>query len=308
MRFHPCWAASLVSTVTSRSRSSSLVNIQKRYFTPLPFRETVEKLGFEPGSYCDGCFYTLSLYSKGRLRPTPRPLKMRLFSRTLFENAHFYSRRCRQGSPWCAARKLQSRVAEGSHTPPPSQNRTEALASSGSYDPALGLRRQLPQREELGVTPSQALQPSQRGILATTQPFKLPARPCSQGLFENGALDLHTSRPVKPAVVVQPATHRRIDQPRQVLQSLVASAQHYPLLADPRPDCLGGLAADRWEEAGEILPPPSLGPPRPKGIAQEVEADMFVLPCAGGSPCNTRFGSWLDEAPNRTAPSARRRL
>ena len=26
------------------------------------------------------------------LRPTPRPLKMRLFSRTLFENAHFHSR------------------------------------------------------------------------------------------------------------------------------------------------------------------------------------------------------------------------
>ena len=31
----------------------------------LPQSETVEKLDFEPGTYCDGCFYTLSLYSKG---------------------------------------------------------------------------------------------------------------------------------------------------------------------------------------------------------------------------------------------------
>src|SRR5262249_48882656 len=46
---------------------------------------------------------------------------------------------------------------------------------------------------------------------------------------------------------------------------------------DGLPDRLGGLVADRWQEAHKELPPPILGPPRPKGVTEEVELDVLML-------------------------------
>src|SRR3954464_10252105 len=84
-------------------------------------------------------------------------------------------------------------------------------------------------------------------------------------------------RPVEPTVVVRPPPYRRIHEPRDLLQRLVVPGGGQPPVTDRLPDHLGGLVADRREEAHEELPPPILGPPGPKGVAEEVELDVLML-------------------------------
>src|SRR6185295_10224373 len=92
------------------------------------------------------------------------------------------------------------------------------------------------------------------------------------------AEDLNAPRPIELAVVVHPATHRRIDEPSQVLQALIVPGRRQPPLADGCSDRFGGLDADRWQEAHERLAPAILGPTRLEGVAQEVERYVLVLP------------------------------
>src|SRR4030065_166811 len=66
-----------------------------------------------------------------------------------------------------------------------------------------------------------------RRSLSASQPLVLPSRPCSKGLVEM-AEHLNTTGAIEPPVVVHPATHHRVDEPRQILQTLVA-----PAVADP---------------------------------------------------------------------------
>src|SRR5512135_505054 len=84
-------------------------------------------------------------------------------------------------------------------------------------------------------------------------------------------------RPVEPTVVVRPPPYRRIHKPRDRLQGLIVPGGGQPPAADRLPDRLGGLVADRREEAHEELPPSILGPPGPKGVAEEVELDVLML-------------------------------
>src|SRR5947209_14074852 len=84
-------------------------------------------------------------------------------------------------------------------------------------------------------------------------------------------------RSVEPAVVVRPPSYRRIHKPRDLLQRLVVPGGGQPPVSDRLPDRLGGLVADRWDEAHEELPPSILGPPGPKGVAKEVELDVIML-------------------------------
>src|SRR4051812_41975817 len=84
-------------------------------------------------------------------------------------------------------------------------------------------------------------------------------------------------RPVEPAVVVRPPPYRRIHKPRDLLQRLIVPGAGQPPLSDRLPDRLGGLVADRRQEAHEELPPSILGPPGPKSVAKEVELDVIVL-------------------------------
>src|SRR3954453_20671494 len=84
-------------------------------------------------------------------------------------------------------------------------------------------------------------------------------------------------RPVKPAIVVHPPLHRRIDKPRDLLQRLVVPGGGQPPTADRLLDRCGGLVTDRRQEAYEELPPPILGPPGPKGGAEKVELDVLML-------------------------------
>src|SRR5262245_23813581 len=84
-------------------------------------------------------------------------------------------------------------------------------------------------------------------------------------------------RPVEPAVVVHPPPDRRIHKPRDLLQRLVVPRGGQPPVADRLPDRLGGLVADRRQEAHEELPPSILRPPGPKGVAEEVELDVLML-------------------------------
>src|SRR4029079_3321605 len=79
-------------------------------------------------------------------------------------------------------------------------------------------------------------------------------------------------------VVVHPATYRRIDEPRQILQALIVPGGRHPPLPDGGTNRLGRLGADRREEAHEVLPPMILCPSRLEGIAQEVERYVLVLP------------------------------
>ena len=89
--------------------------------------------------------------------------------------------------------------------------------------------------------------------------------------------DLNTLRPVKPPVVVHPATHHG-------LTSRAISSSRWWVLED---------AIRQWRMVVRIALaawlliagrkqvkffPSDPGPPGPKGIAQEVEAEVFVLP------------------------------
>jgi len=84
-------------------------------------------------------------------------------------------------------------------------------------------------------------------------------------------------RPVEPAVVIRPPPYRRIHKPRDLLQRLVVPGGGQPPVSDRLPDRLGGLVTNRREEAHEELPSTILGPPGPKGVAEEVELDVLTL-------------------------------
>src|SRR6266542_3554731 len=131
--------------------------------------------------------------------------------------------------------------------------------------------------EQIRLAAGDAAQPMHRRALSTSQPFELPSRPSCEGLVQV-TKDQHTLRSIKPTVVVDPATYRWIDEPRQILQALVVPVGRHPPFANGGSDRLGGLSADRGKKAHEELSPAILRPPRLKGVAQEVERNMFVLP------------------------------
>src|SRR3954447_20190171 len=110
----------------------------------------------------------------------------------------------------------------------------------------------------------------------TPQPFVFPLRPFDQGALQVPE-DRDERRPVEPAVVVRPPPYRRIHKPRDLLQRLIVPGGGPPPVSDRLPDRLGGLVADRWDEAHEELPPSIPGPPGPKGVAEEVELDVLML-------------------------------
>src|SRR5277367_3662905 len=58
---------------------------------------------------------------------------------------------------------------------------------------------------------------------------------------------------------------------------LVVPSGGQPPVPDRLTDRLGGLVADRREEAHKELSPPILGPPGPKSVAEEVELDVLML-------------------------------
>src|SRR5215510_12775867 len=89
--------------------------------------------------------------------------------------------------------------------------------------------------------------------------------------------ELEKLRPVKPAVVVRPAPHRRVECSSQIFQALVVPGRCHPPAADGLPDRFGGLGADRWQKAYEELPPAILRPSRLKGVPEEVERDMLAV-------------------------------
>src|ERR1700748_397238 len=89
--------------------------------------------------------------------------------------------------------------------------------------------------------------------------------------------DLEKFRPVEPAVVVHPAPHRRVECSSQIFQALVVPGRSHPPVTDGLPDRFGGLGADRWQEAHEVLPPAILRPSRLEGVAEEVKRDMLAI-------------------------------
>src|SRR6516225_508625 len=113
------------------------------------------------------------------------------------------------------------------------------------------------------------------GVVAP-QPFVFPACPPEEGTFQMSE-DRSERGPVKPAVVVHPATYRRIDKPRDVLQRLVVPGGGQPPVPDRLLDRQGGLVTDRRQETHKEFPPAILGPPRPKRVAEEVELDVLLL-------------------------------
>lgn len=69
----------------------------------------------------------------------------------------------------------------------------------------------------------------------------------------------------------------RIHKPRDLLQRLIIPGGGQPPASDRLADRIGGLVADRRDEAHEELPPSIPGPPGPKGVAEEVEPDVVML-------------------------------
>src|SRR5208337_2434714 len=142
-----------------------------------------------------------------------------------------------------------------------------------------GLRShaELPQDKQVGVPPRDAPQPVHRRAFSTFEPLELPLRPSCESLIEVTE-HLNALRAVISPVVVHPSPHRRVGQASQILQTLVVPGGRHSPLANGLPDRLGGLVADRRQEADKILPPAILRASRLKGVAEEVELDMFVAP------------------------------
>ena len=118
---------------------------------------------------------------------------------------------------------------------------------------------------------------SWRRAFSTLEPLELPPRPSCESLIEVTE-HLNALRAVKPPVVVHPSPHHRVGQASQILQTLVVPGGRHSPLANGLPDRLGGLGADRRQEADEVLPPAVLRASRLEGVAEEVELDMFVPP------------------------------
>src|SRR5215467_3184687 len=133
----------------------------------------------------------------------------------------------------------------------------------------------LPQDKQLGVPSRDAPQPVHRRAFSALEPLVLPSRPTSEGLIKM-AKHLNALRAIEPPVVIQPAPHHRVGEVRQILQTLVVPGGCHPPIADCMADLLGGLGADRRQEADEELSPPVLRSPRLEGIAEEVELDVLV--------------------------------
>src|SRR4051794_11724611 len=91
----------------------------------------------------------------------------------------------------------------------------------------------------------------------TPQPFVFPPRPFDQCALQMPE-DRGKRRPVEPAVVVRPPPYRRVHKPRDLLQRLVVPGGGQPPVPDRLPDRLGGLVADRRQEAHEELRDSSL--------------------------------------------------
>src|SRR5208337_1920820 len=160
----------------------------------------------------------------------------------------------------------------------PHRTGRETLASSGSYTPASGRapsRHRTNRLGQVGVPSRDAPQPVHRCSFSTLEPLEFPPRPSCESLIKV-AEHLNALRAVEPPIVVHPSPHRRVGQAGKVLQSLVVPGGRHSPIADGLPDRLGGLGADRRQEADEILPPAVLRASRLEGVAEEVELDMFV--------------------------------
>src|SRR5215470_4976426 len=181
------------------------------------------------------------------------------------------SQSCRR----CASIKITSRVAERSLTSPPSQIRTGRSRVIRLLPPSLRPHALFPQDKQLGVPARDAPQPVHRRTLSAFEPLELPSRPASEGLIEV-AKHLNALRAIEPPVVVQPASHHRVGEARQVLQALVIPGGRHPPIADGLADLLGGLGADRRQEINEKLSPPVLRSPRLEGVTEEIERDILV--------------------------------
>src|ERR1700680_2631200 len=114
-----------------------------------------------------------------------------------------------------------------------------------------------------------------RSSLPSFEPAIFPPRPGSQGLVEM-TQDLHTFGAIKSPVVVHPATHHWVDDPRQILQRLVVPCGSQVPVTDLSTDHLGRLDAHRWKEASKELAPAISGTSRLEGITQERERDLLV--------------------------------
>src|ERR1700733_8127033 len=109
------------------------------------------------------------------------------------------------------------------------------------------------------------------------QPFVFPHGPAHQVLVDElESLDQLT--PVEAAVVVDPASHRRVDRLCEVGEGQPAPQVKAPAL-DPATDRLRGFARDRREEADEVLA--SLAPRHPRTERVAKERELLVLMRAG---------------------------
>src|SRR5262249_11055053 len=115
----------------------------------------------------------------------------------------------------------------------------------------------------------QPTQPMDCVAVVTPQPFVFPACPTNQSTFQVTE-DRSERRPIKSTEVIHQPANGRIAEPRDVCQALVIRGGSQPLIPHRGLDRCGGLLANRRQEAEKELPPTILGPPRPKGVAQEV--------------------------------------
>src|SRR5262249_33440745 len=132
-----------------------------------------------------------------------------------------------------------------------------------------------PQDKQLGVPSRDAPQPVHRRSFSAFEPLELPSRPLSEGLVEMPE-HLNALRAIEPPVVVQPAPHHRVGEPRQILQALVVPGGRHPPVADGLAYRRGGLGADRRQETYEKLSPTGLCSARVERVPEEVELDILV--------------------------------
>jgi hypothetical protein len=129
-------------------------------------------------------------------------------------------------------------------------------------------------REESQLPFSDGSQEAPRPPGSSAQSFVFPHRPSNEILVDV-LEDLDQLRRVEDAVIVDPASHDRIDLLCEVIEGRAAPPVQTPPL-DRVPDRRAGVIPDRWKEVDEYHATPVPCLPGPKRVPKEREPNVLM--------------------------------
>lgn len=113
-------------------------------------------------------------------------------------------------------------------------------------------------------------------LVACVKPLVFPHHPfceCSVYLQQH----MGTPRPIIPAIVIHPATHKRMNEPCDSFESLIAPSPRQTPTSIGLPDRFGRLVAHRRQETYKEPACAALDPPRLKGVSEKIKRVRFEI-------------------------------